>query len=66
MTSPGKKKRSLYDLYMAAAAAVREHDASCTTCSTTARCTAGRRLFAEFARLQDDHLTRLRAKKGTP
>ncbi|WP_331722459.1 hypothetical protein [Streptomyces anulatus] len=54
------KKRSLYDLYMAAAAAVREHDATCTTCSPTARCATGRR------RLQDDHLTRLRAKKGTP
>ncbi|MCX4489793.1 hypothetical protein OG890_38785 [Streptomyces anulatus] len=60
------KKRSLYDLYRAAAAAVREHDATCTTCSPTARCATGRRLFAEFVRLQDDHLTRLRAKKGTP
>lgn len=65
MTVPGKK-RSLYDLYMAAAAAVREHDATCTTCSPTARCVTGRRLFGEFARLQNDYLTRLRAKKGTP
>ncbi|GAB2949879.1 MULTISPECIES: hypothetical protein [Streptomyces] len=65
MTTPGKK-RGLYDLYMAAAAAVREHDASCATCSPTGRCATGRRLFGELTRLQNDYLTRLRTKKGTP
>ncbi|MFI0936908.1 hypothetical protein ACH4RG_35055 [Streptomyces sp. NPDC021019] len=59
-------KRSLYDLYMAAAAAVRGHDATCTTCSPVRRCLLGQRLYAELVRLQDDYLTRLRAKKGTP
>ncbi|WP_404950836.1 hypothetical protein HFP69_35450 [Streptomyces sp. ARC12] len=58
-------KRSLYDLYMDAAAAVRNHDAACATCSPERRCPPGHRLFAEFARLQNDYLTRLRAKKGT-
>ncbi|WP_331762785.1 hypothetical protein [Streptomyces anulatus] len=65
MTSPGKK-RSLYDLYMDADTAVREHDATCTTSSPTARCATGRRLFGELVRLRNDYLTRLRAKKGTP
>jgi len=60
------KKRSLYGLYMAAAAAVRQHDANCTTCSPDRRCPLGQRLYAELVRLQDDYLTRLRAKKGTP
>ncbi|MFJ6493498.1 hypothetical protein [Streptomyces californicus] len=50
--------RSLYDLYMAAAAAVREHDATCATCSPTRRCPPGRRLYDEFVRLQDDYLGR--------
>ncbi|MFF5881068.1 hypothetical protein ACIQ9M_34565 [Streptomyces californicus] len=50
--------RSLYDLYMAAAAAVREHDATCATCSPTRRCSPGRRLYDELVRLQDDYLGR--------
>ncbi|WP_228184098.1 hypothetical protein [Streptomyces anulatus] len=58
-------KRSLYDLYMEAAAAVRNRDAACATCSSEVRCPSGHRLFGEFARLQNDYLTRLRAKKGT-
>ncbi|MDQ0701044.1 MULTISPECIES: hypothetical protein [unclassified Streptomyces] len=56
-------KRSLYDLYMAAAAAVRKHDATCTTCTPTGHCPTGRRLFAEFTRLQDDHLGWQRTKR---
>ncbi|MEQ4611515.1 hypothetical protein [Streptomyces bacillaris] len=55
MTNPGKK-RSLYDLYMAAAQSVREHDASCTTCSPEHRCPPGAHLYDELVRLQDDHL----------
>ncbi|MDW4917375.1 hypothetical protein [Streptomyces californicus] len=51
-------KRSLYDLYMAAAAAVREHDATCATCSPTRRCPPGHHLYAELVRLQDDYLGR--------
>ncbi|MGW4359472.1 hypothetical protein ACWEKU_12030 [Streptomyces californicus] len=51
-------KRSLYDLYMAAAAAVREHDATCATCSPVRRCPPGHRQFDEFVRLQDDYLGR--------
>ncbi|MEU0984699.1 hypothetical protein ABZ488_36475 [Streptomyces griseus] len=61
MTAPGKK-RGLYDLYMAAAAAVREHDTTCTTCSPDRRCTTGRRLYGEFVRLQNDYLTHLRTR----
>ncbi|WP_331756449.1 hypothetical protein [Streptomyces microflavus] len=57
-------KRSLYDLYMAAAAAVREHDATCTTCSPTARCATGRRLFGELVRFQDDYLAQQKTKRA--
>ncbi|MER6774957.1 hypothetical protein ACFVG1_34605 [Streptomyces bacillaris] len=56
-------KRSLYDLYMAAAAAVREHDATCTTCSPDRRCTTGRRLYGELVRLQDDYLAQQKTKR---
>ncbi|MFF8505891.1 hypothetical protein ACF07L_35360 [Streptomyces anulatus] len=55
-------KRSLYDLYMAGAAAVREHDATCTTCSPDRRCTTGRRLYGELVRLQDNYLAHLRTR----
>ncbi|MEU5137502.1 hypothetical protein [Streptomyces californicus] len=48
--------RSLYDLYMGAAAAVREHDATCATCSPVRRCPPGHRFYAELVRLQDDYL----------
>ncbi|MYY03194.1 MULTISPECIES: hypothetical protein [unclassified Streptomyces] len=57
-------KRSLYDLYMAAAAAVREHDATCPTCSPDRRCTTGRRLYGELVRLQDDYLAQQKTKRA--
>ncbi|MET8479270.1 hypothetical protein ABZV68_19050 [Streptomyces clavifer] len=57
-------KRSLYDLYMAAAAAVREHDAMCATCSSDRRCTTGRRLYGELVRLQDDYLAQQKTKRA--
>ncbi|MBK5995229.1 hypothetical protein AB0F05_34330 [Streptomyces microflavus] len=56
------RKRSLYDLYMAAAAAVREHDATCATCSPECRCTTGRRLYGELVRLQDNYLAQQKSK----
>lgn len=55
-------KRSLYDLYMAGAAAVRQHDATCTMCSPDGRCPPGRRLYGELVRLQDDYLAHLRTR----
>ncbi|WP_033894924.1 hypothetical protein [Streptomyces anulatus] len=57
-------KRSLYDLYMDAAAAVRQHDATCTTCSPDRRCTTGRRLYGELVRLQDDYLAQQKTKRA--
>ncbi|MBM7054273.1 hypothetical protein [Streptomyces durocortorensis] len=57
-------KRSLYDLYMAAAAAVREHDATCATCSPERRCTTGRRLYGELVRLQDDYLAQQKTTRA--
>jgi hypothetical protein len=51
---------SLYDRYMAAARAHREHEQQCTSCSSKSRCEAGRRLYESLARLQDAHLNRLR------
>lgn len=55
--------RSLHDLYMAAAAAVREHDATCATCSPDRRCPPGHRLYTELVRLQDDYLAQQRTKR---
>ncbi|MFJ8563065.1 hypothetical protein ACIRD0_37530 [Streptomyces microflavus] len=52
----------MYDLYMAAAAAVREHDATCATCSPERRCTTGRRLYGELVRLQDNYLAQQKSK----
>ncbi|CAL9675324.1 putative protein OS=Streptomyces griseomycini OX=66895 GN=FHS37_007408 PE=4 SV=1 [Streptomyces griseomycini] len=54
---------SLYDRYMAAARAYREHEQQCTDCSSKSRCETGRRLYESFARLQDAHLNWLR-KRG--
>ncbi|MFJ3402155.1 hypothetical protein ACIPM5_34750 [Streptomyces microflavus] len=60
--TPGKR-RGLYDLYMAAAAAVREHDTTCTSCSPERRCPTGRRLYGELVRLQDDYLAQQKTKR---
>ncbi|CAL9672827.1 hypothetical protein SUDANB15_07532 (plasmid) [Streptomyces sp. enrichment culture] len=55
---------SLYDRYMSAAWAYREHEQQCTDCcSSKSRCETGQRLYESFARLQDAHLNRLR-KRG--
>ncbi|GGW17131.1 hypothetical protein [Streptomyces globisporus] len=56
-------KRGLYELYMAAAAAVREHDATCTTCTPELRCPPGRRLYGELVRLQDDYLAQQKTRR---
>ncbi|MFF9818957.1 hypothetical protein [Streptomyces sp. NPDC014006] len=54
---------SLYDRYMAATKAHREHERQCKSCSPESRCETGRRLYESFERLQDAHLTRLRNRK---
>ncbi|MFE7958680.1 hypothetical protein [Streptomyces sp. NPDC057413] len=53
---------SVYERYMAADRARREHERQCTSCSPDARCETGRRLYESFERLQDAHLNRLRNK----
>ncbi|MEV1048691.1 hypothetical protein [Streptomyces sp. NPDC049916] len=62
MTTPGKK-RGLYDLYMAAAAAVRKHDTTCNTCTSERRCPPGSRLYGELVRLQDDYLAQQKTRR---
>ncbi|UXY24981.1 hypothetical protein N8I84_41855 (plasmid) [Streptomyces cynarae] len=51
---------SLYDRYMAADRAHREHEGQCTSCSPETGCETGRRLYESLARLQDAYLNRLR------
>ncbi len=51
---------NLHDRYMAADKAHRAHRETCTECSPTVRCEAGRRLYERFATLQDAYLNRLR------
>ncbi|WP_199785725.1 hypothetical protein [Streptomyces sp. Tu 6176] len=46
----------LYQRYMAAHRANQEHAAACFTCTGTARCPAGQRLYDRFAVLQDAYL----------
>ncbi|MGO1025677.1 hypothetical protein ACTOXX_34445 [Streptomyces rubiginosohelvolus] len=60
MTAP---KRGLYEFYMAAADAVRDHDASCTTCTPERRCPPGARLYGELVRLQDDYLAQQKTRR---
>ncbi|MGW1270088.1 hypothetical protein [Streptomyces sp. NPDC002491] len=48
----------LYDRYQKAAAAHRQHHATCTACTDTCRCPAGQRLYESFTRLQDAYLNR--------
>ncbi|MEU6885589.1 hypothetical protein ABZ918_10325 [Streptomyces viridosporus] len=55
---------SLYDRYMAAARAHREHEQQCTSCAPGARCDTGRRLYESLARLQDAYLTRQKQQRG--
>lgn len=51
-------KNSLYQRYMAADRALREHGDSCTACTDESRCAAGAALFETFSRLQDAYLNR--------
>jgi hypothetical protein len=53
----------LYQRYLAAAQAHREHSSTCTQCTDTARCPEGEAVYAQFARLQDDYITRQRRKQ---
>jgi hypothetical protein len=55
-------KNGLYQRYMAADRALREHADSCTSCTPESRCTAGAALFETFRRLQDAYLNRPRNK----
>jgi hypothetical protein len=52
----------MYDRYMAADRAHREHEGQCTNCSPESRCPEGQRLRESFERLQDAHLNQLRNK----
>ncbi|WP_432158771.1 MULTISPECIES: hypothetical protein [unclassified Streptomyces] len=52
----------LYQRYMAADRALREHTDTCTACTPEARCTAGEQLFTTFSRLQDAYLNPARNK----
>ncbi|MGW3148854.1 hypothetical protein ACWDG1_30095 [Streptomyces sp. NPDC001177] len=54
---------SLYDRYMAADRAHREHERQCTSCLPDAQCETGRRQHELFERLQDAHLNQLRNRK---
>ncbi|MFM9812815.1 hypothetical protein ACKI16_30410 [Streptomyces scabiei] len=49
-------KNDLYQRYMAADRAHREHAGTCTTCTPKSRCETGARLFESFSRLQDAYL----------
>lgn len=57
---------SLHTRYMAASDAWRIHRKGCPPCQSGQPCGTGAPLFERFARLQNDYLTHLRAKKGTP
>ncbi|MER7761338.1 hypothetical protein [Streptomyces sp. NPDC097619] len=52
-----------YQRYMDAAAAHREHAATCTACTQVKRCKAGEGLFTAFARFQDAYNARLKPRK---
>ncbi|MEW2467894.1 hypothetical protein AB0919_23160 [Streptomyces sp. NPDC046994] len=51
-------KDGLYQRYMAADRAQREHADGCTTCTPQSRCATGDRLYATFSQLQDAYLKR--------
>ncbi|MGW2706906.1 hypothetical protein [Streptomyces sp. NPDC001340] len=55
-------ENDLYQRYMAADRALREHTDTCTTCTPDSRCTDGAALFTTFSRLQDAYLKRPRNK----
>jgi hypothetical protein len=58
-TSAGARMADdLYQRYMAADRALRDHADTCTACTPEARCTAGAALFETFSRLQDAYLNR--------
>ncbi|MFM9681689.1 hypothetical protein [Streptomyces brasiliscabiei] len=51
-------KNDLYQRYMAADRALREHADTCTACTPESLCGAGARLVESFGRLQDAYLNR--------
>ncbi|MFJ3519812.1 hypothetical protein [Streptomyces sp. NPDC090131] len=53
----------LYARYMRAAAEHRQHVSTCRSCSLYDRCADGQRLYADFAKLQDDYNRYLAAKR---
>lgn len=53
-------KDDLYQRYMAADRARREHTVTCTACTPESVCATGARLYETFSRLQDAYLTRQR------
>jgi hypothetical protein len=54
----------LYERYMAASCAYRDHTRKCADCASAseAHCAAGRRLQESLGRLQDAYLNRLKKK----
>ncbi|MGW2826381.1 hypothetical protein ACWC24_36160 [Streptomyces sp. NPDC001443] len=57
-------KDDLYERYMAADRALREHAATCTACTPASRCTAGAALFETFSQQQDAYLRQQRSKRS--
>ncbi|WP_331736926.1 hypothetical protein OG426_55670 (plasmid) [Streptomyces canus] len=55
-------KDDLYQRYMTADRALREHAGTCGSCTPESSCTAGTALFETFRRLQDAYLNRPRNK----
>ncbi|GGU66429.1 hypothetical protein [Streptomyces daghestanicus] len=50
----------LYQRYMKAYRAHRDHRAACSTCTDEDRCVEGQEVWAAFARAQDTYLKRRR------
>ncbi|RDD85076.1 hypothetical protein [Streptomyces parvulus] len=51
---------ALYQRYLDAATAYREHRASCTSCTDDRRCPEGQQRWTLFEQRQDAHLKRVR------
>ncbi|MFL4910700.1 hypothetical protein ACJ6WF_49395 [Streptomyces sp. MMS24-I2-30] len=54
----------LYQRYMAAHRADKDHRAACAACTSDAQCRDGRRIHARLAVLQDAYLERQRNQRG--
>ncbi|MFI2292907.1 hypothetical protein [Streptomyces niveus] len=55
-------KGDVYQRYMAASAARREHARTCAVCTPESACAAGARLYEQFSRLQDAYNKQLRER----